>query len=155
MTTTEEFIENFLEHRSDYDPVKAREYYLRTRKLKGRAKGRAAAPGKKVRRVEEDGVPETSPSGAKLIDYDGRGAGRATYADGSTFDGAGWNSTGHKLNTRLQAAQEKIQAAKVKARKMPPERRKKYLARISELQKALNAAKNKAGNERRVGDARR
>lgn len=34
MTHVDDFIEDFLEHK--YDPVKAREYYLRTRKLKGR-----------------------------------------------------------------------------------------------------------------------
>lgn len=34
MTVVEEFVEEFLSH--EYDPVKAREYYLRTRKLKGR-----------------------------------------------------------------------------------------------------------------------
>lgn len=35
MTNVIEFVDNFLEH--EYDPVKARQYYLRTRKLKGRA----------------------------------------------------------------------------------------------------------------------
>lgn len=34
-----EFVETYLVH--EYDPVKAREYYLRTRKLKGRKKGQA------------------------------------------------------------------------------------------------------------------
>ncbi len=29
------FLEDYLQH-AEYDPVKAREYYLRTRKLKGR-----------------------------------------------------------------------------------------------------------------------
>jgi DNA polymerase III delta prime subunit len=36
MDPAEEFIANFLEHKRVYDPVKAREYYLRTRELKGR-----------------------------------------------------------------------------------------------------------------------
>lgn len=35
MTNPSEFIQNFLEHA--YDPVKAHEYYLRTRKLQGKA----------------------------------------------------------------------------------------------------------------------
>lgn len=39
MPSAEEFIDDFLKH--EYDPVKAREYYLRTRQLKGR---RAATP---------------------------------------------------------------------------------------------------------------
>lgn len=42
---SEEFLEDFLMHYNPgYDPAKAREYYLRTRKLKGRAKGEAAQP---------------------------------------------------------------------------------------------------------------
>lgn len=32
-------------HRADYDPAKAREYYLRTRKLKGRQPGVQRSPG--------------------------------------------------------------------------------------------------------------
>ena len=42
-TKAEEFLENFLQHK--YDPVKAREYYLRTRKLKGRRKAAAQPTG--------------------------------------------------------------------------------------------------------------
>lgn len=41
--TGREFVENFLMHR-EYDPVKAHEYYMRTRKLKGRKR---AAQGEK------------------------------------------------------------------------------------------------------------
>lgn len=37
MTDVKEFVEKFFKH--EYDPVKAREYYLRTRKLKGRGDG--------------------------------------------------------------------------------------------------------------------
>ncbi len=43
-------------------------------------------------RVEEDEVPWRSPSGARLIDYNGRRSGSAVYADGRTFDGRGWQS---------------------------------------------------------------
>lgn len=78
MTDTAEFIEDFLAHR--YDAEYAHEYYMRTRKLKGRP------------RVEEDEVPTRSPSGARLVDYDGTGQGRALYSDGSTYDGRGWNA---------------------------------------------------------------
>lgn len=39
------FIENFLEHRSDYNPQEAHDYYMRTRKLKGR-KAAASDPNK-------------------------------------------------------------------------------------------------------------
>lgn len=43
MIDTQELIDNFLEHAGAryYDPVKAREYYLKTRELKGRQSGSA------------------------------------------------------------------------------------------------------------------
>lgn len=44
MTDTTEFIEDFLQH--EYDPVKAHEYYMRTRKLKGRASATEKAGAK-------------------------------------------------------------------------------------------------------------
>ena len=40
----EAFIGNYLSHAGDYDPAKARDYYLRTRKLKGRKKGSVDVP---------------------------------------------------------------------------------------------------------------
>lgn len=44
MTDVSEFIEGVLEHRGAYDPVAAREYYLRTRKLKGKEAGGTDGP---------------------------------------------------------------------------------------------------------------
>lgn len=103
----------------EYDPVKAREYYLRTRKLKGRKVGSAAKPinpqsrigynGKPLKklgsRMEEDETPNTSPSGAKLVDYDGKGLGKATYSDGSVYDAAvGWKQGGRAAVTSAKAA---------------------------------------------------
>lgn len=37
MTEVDEFIGDFLEHKAEYDPRKAHEYYMRTRKLKGKS----------------------------------------------------------------------------------------------------------------------
>lgn len=50
MTDVLEFVEDFLQH--DYDPVKAREYYLRTRELKGRQKKAADAVVSKLAPVK-------------------------------------------------------------------------------------------------------
>lgn len=57
MVTPEEFVENFLAH--DYDPVKRRDYYLRTRDLKGR-ESRAVAPSPLVRSRSINSLPTNS-----------------------------------------------------------------------------------------------
>ena len=51
-------------------------------------------PGAK--HIEEDEVPATSPKGAKLVSFTraGGGAGMGIYADGSAYDGAGWQPVG-------------------------------------------------------------
>lgn len=157
MTDVDEFIENFFEtHGEDnilehaeikrrYDPVKARAYYLRTRKLKGRRK---AAP----KRVEEDEVPMNSPSGAKLVDYDGKGPGKATYSDGSTFDGNGWAKPASKAAgaskatraKRINNAQRKLSQARLRASRIKNARaRKLMLSRIAITEKRLKAAKGR------------
>ncbi len=74
MTDVGEFVENFLQH--EYDPVKAREYYLRTRELKGRQKKASdvvvsklapvkALPG--VKKVKINPLRRISASEQKLI----------------------------------------------------------------------------------------
>jgi len=183
----DDFIDDFLQHKSEYDPVKAREYYLRTRKLKGRdgaskdkiagayergtvadaqnrlnadlkktpskvnrkrrigeaeqklirakslasrikdptiradrladiakmqkkltaVKSRFGAAGKvaakpKKRRLMEDEVPMKSPSGSKLVDFDGPSA-SARYADGSVFDADGWKKPKKPSQNRSRA----------------------------------------------------
>ena len=125
MTEAKDFIESFLQHmlpsndggsgRSTYDPIKAHQYYMRTRHLKGRKKGKAqnanqndykytgkvdprayrTADGsplpKRGKRMEEDQTPAVSPNGAKLVSYDGKGLGKAVYSDGRVYDPkVGW-----------------------------------------------------------------
>lgn len=132
--------EHVLKH--EYDSAKAHAYYMRTRELTGRKKG--AAKPSTPKRLEEDEVPTTSPSGAKIIDYNGAGPGRATYADGSTYDGNGWNKTGHDRSTRIRAAQQVLMKAKNEAKNMTdPAMKATRLKRLAELQIALNAEKRK------------
>lgn len=132
--------EHVLKH--EYDSAKAHAYYMRTRELKGRKKGGTKPPTPK--RLEEDQVPEKSPTGAKIVDYNGAGPGRATYADGSTYDGNGWNKTGHDRSTRIHAAQQILMKAKNEAKKIKdPAMKTKRLQRLAELQIALNAEKRK------------
>lgn len=95
MTTVDKFIEDFLQH--EYDPVKAREYYLRTRKLKGRKPAKARPP------LNEDEIPPNTPSGAKLVDFKN---GVATYSDGTQVDNTGWVKPKSKAE-----AQAKVDAA--------------------------------------------
>lgn len=54
-----EFIDDFLAH--VYDPVKAREYYLRTRELKGRKKGSKEDPGGRVEIGKVGTAPKVAP----------------------------------------------------------------------------------------------
>lgn len=108
------FIEEFMKH--DYDPVKAHEYYLRTRELKGRKTTSKVDPranrkynGKPLNklgtRMEEDETPEVSPTGAKLVDYDGKGLGKATYADGHVYDAKiGWHRVSRESVNNAQAS---------------------------------------------------
>ncbi|CAB4193311.1 hypothetical protein UFOVP1246_77 [uncultured Caudovirales phage] len=66
---------------------------------RSQARGVASKPVARTQRrgavarvkLEEDEVPYTTRTGAKILDYDGTGSGSATYSDGSTFDGKGWS----------------------------------------------------------------
>lgn len=134
--------EHVLKH--EYDSAKAHAYYMRTRELTGRKKGTSKAKPPTPKRIEEDEVPEKSPTGAKIVDYNGAGPGRATYADGSTYDGNGWNKTGHDRSTRINAAQQVLMKAKNEAKKIKdPAMKATRLKRLAELQIALNAEKRK------------
>lgn len=145
----EEFVDEFVLAHA-YDPVKARAYYLRTRKLKGRRKA-AVQP----KRIHEDEAPAKSPTGAKMVDFDGKNGGRATYSDGSTFDGNGWNSGGSSPKLRLNVAQLKLDRAKRQVSKIKdPAFKKQRIQRLAQLQKELNRAKSRqqtrAGNRGRA-----
>jgi len=140
MRTVDEFLTDVLQH--EYDPVKAREYYLRTRKLKGR----------KRKRVEEDEVPMKSRTGAKLVDFDGANGGRAVYEDGSTYDGDGWDSDtkgkgrGLDRSERFSNVQKGIDSVRASVLKniKDPAKQKARLAQLDDLQRRTNAAKAKA-----------
>lgn len=152
MTDVDAFIEDFLSH--EYDPVKAREYYLRTRKLKGRgAPGSAVlkvTPSKPApKKIMEDEVPEASPSGAKLIDFDGSGSGRAIYSDGTVFDGNGWDkTTSPKL--RLEVARVKLERAKRQVEAIKdPQFKAERVQRLNQLEKQLVASTKLVRSRRR------
>lgn len=164
MTKADEVIKDFvLKHA--YDPVYAREYYLRNRKLKG---GKAAGvdpqsqitysgkpvqikPGKKT---HEDETPNVSPSGSKLVDFNAGpdGLGKAVYADGSVFTSSGWKKPASKAEGQLAAgaakrlndAQRKLSAARTQASKLEnPKDKKALLNRISAAEKKLSDAQKK------------
>jgi hypothetical protein len=173
MTEVEEFIEAFLEHadHSDYDPVKAREYYLRTRKLKGRKAAAPAAPKKVDRRstvdyygkplpklgkrFEEDQSPLSSPGGNTTVKtYDGgpHGLGRATYADGYTYDAkTGWSKPAAKAAPkaksstssatkarRVSNAESNLIRARTKANKIKdPQKKQQVLTKLHSMENRL------------------
>lgn len=146
MTNAEEFIENFLKHGLSPEDVKRynREYYLRNRKLKGRKISSATKAKAPRKMIQEDELPETSPSGAKLVDFDGKDGGRATYSDGSTFDGNGWNSDRSSPRVRLSVAQGKLNQAKSLVNKIQdPTFKAQRIQQLERLQQELDAAKRK------------
>ncbi len=120
MTDSNEFIENFLEHRSIYDPVKAREYYLRTRKLKGRI-----------------GVQKDAQAKA----YETHVVGNAQKKLNSDLKGAKV-----KMNParRIDAAEQKlIRAKSLAARVKDPVVKADMLAQISAMEKKLRGIKTR------------
>lgn len=150
-----DFIDDFLQH--EYDPAKAREYYLRTRKLKGRKNKRLHADhrskigynGKPLKprgqRIEEDETPETSPSGAKLVKYDGKGLGKATYSDGRVYDAVkGWTrrKSTASSGSRIKAAEQKLARATALANKVKdPKAKAAFLRRLSGTKTKIVKAK--------------
>lgn len=151
MTAADKVIEDFvLKHA--YDPVYAREYYLRTRKLKGENKAsgkehpqsKVSYSGKPVvvkpgKRIEEDETPNASPNGAKLVNYDGSGLGTATYEDGSVFTSSGWKlgDKGWSDKAREAALKARLENAKKNAEKVGGEKGKSLLGKLDALQNKL------------------
>lgn len=168
MNRVEQVIEDFLAHRSEYDPAKAREYYLRTRKLKGRKPG-AKVPTAKTT-LNEDEIPEKSPSGAKIVDFDGKNGGRATYSDGSVLTGAGWSKTNKagvsraratNANVRKQSsessrrrigqAEQKLIRAKTQANEIKnPTEKKRTLDFLNQLEDRLKQVKLNTRDQRQI-----
>ena len=66
MTNVGEFIEDFLEH--EYDPVKARAYYLRTRKLKGRKPGSVESEKRNAAAARSAQIQKLSQQRKKLAE---------------------------------------------------------------------------------------
>lgn len=149
----DEVLEDFLQHRGDYNPADAHAYYMRTRELKGRKKGttpptstalpktQAGYPGQPHKlgtRMEEDMSPLTSPGGAKLTAYDqgSHNLGRATYSDGHVYDAKlGWIKP-QASKAGFNAAQAKLDRVRQAVKKAPPQKR-------ATLQKRVDAAQNK------------
>ena len=156
MTDTGQFIEDFFEHAVVYDPVYAHDYYLRTRKLKGRLgskvnpKSTKTYDGKPLKklgtRMEEDQTPDMSRSGAKLIKYVGAGKGKAVYADGTTYDAVtGWNAKaqratgGGSKQTRVQVSRQKLARVRALANNVKdPQKKAALAARLKAYEAKLN-----------------
>lgn len=122
MDAAVDFVEEFLSHR--YDPQKAHEYYLRNRELTGRKPGAAAVvPPKSRKNIQEDTVPMKSPTGAKLVDFNGKNGGQAVYSDGHIFDSNGWHKPSSSSAGRSVADAAKKQNDAEKAKNFPRARR--------------------------------
>jgi len=118
MTDVGEFIDDFLQH--DYDPVKAREYYLRTRKLKGRAV-------KKVKQLAD-----------KAWETDKEYSAKVNKAAGQLNRDRALAKAARK--ERLAMQQRRIDQARAKARKVKdPKKRGLVERKLDALEKRLKS----------------
>jgi hypothetical protein len=143
-----ELPESLLTHNVPYDPVKAHEYYLRTRHLKGRKKGQAQAPvaseshpsytvklhNGKVIHLSEKQLAEQRAYAAKRVNEI-----KARLAE-----------LGSKLRKMMSEAKKKSSESKQKVEKKPTAAEKSKAARESkeyrQRHKAKLAAKRKTAH---------
>lgn len=149
MSQADDFIKEFLQLQHAYDPVYARQYYLRKRKLKGRKPG-----SKKI--LSEDEVPSKSPSGARLVDFNGKDGGKATYSDGSVLSVDGWTKpvSNSDKQTKVSSARRlnnaQLQISRIRSRinsVKDPVRKRDLLRRLSVAERRLSIIKKKLNNE--------
>lgn len=136
MLSAEEFI-NTLVHEAEYDPAKRREYYLRTRELKGRA------PGAIKTAVPRPGG--TTPPPKKAVP---KPAVKSKYAEVE----ARVEALKARLETLRKALRELVEQAQQRAGKDPkdtkkPGEAKKPDKQPEKLTPAQQAAKEKADKE--------
>lgn len=97
---------------------------------------KVAFSGKSVKlkpgqRMEEDETPVTSPRGAKLVDYDGKGLGTAKYADGSVYTSSGWAGTNASRSRRASEAESRLIRNRTRANKIKdPKKKAAALAKL-------------------------
>lgn len=122
MMDIDRFVDDFLQHRSTYDPVKAREYYLRTRKLKGKA---SKADQEKA---------------AEYEDY------QKTDAELRVNKGLAGKKVVLNKKRRIGAAEQKLIRAKSIAKQIKdPLVRADALKKVASAEKKLNSVKKKSG----------
>lgn len=95
-------------------------------------------------RMEEDETPLASPSGSKLVDYNGKGLGKATYADGSVYTSSGWRKGGASRSRRASEAESRLIRNRTQANKIKdPKKKAAALAKLraseAKLRKILDA----------------
>lgn len=119
MTDVGEFIDDFLQH--DYDPVKRREYYLRTRKLVGRGV-------KKAKKVADNAWETDKEYNAKVNKAAGALARERAQAKAARRE-------------RVAMQQRRLDQARAKARKLKdPTKRRKAESKLDSLQRRLKKA---------------
>lgn len=94
---------------------------------------------KRGKRMEEDETPVKSPSGAKLVDYDGKGLGKATYADGLVYTSSGWSKARQVGQQESPLIRARTKANKIK----DPKKKAQALSKIRALENRLKDIHNK------------
>lgn len=92
-------------------------------------------------KLQEDEVPEKAPSGARIVDYDGR-TGAATYADGSRIDADGWRDD--------KVSDEEVVQLRVRRTES---RRRAGMAPLPEDTEAIREAERRANRKSHIGGA--
>lgn len=120
MTELDDVMEGLaLEH--GYDPAKAREYYLRTRKLKGRLV-------KSAKGID-------NPFKSRTIDRSG-----PVFQQGKGVVKS--KALAAEREERVAMAQRKLDQARSQAKKLPPAKRSAVEKKIAALEKKLNKVRN-------------
>lgn len=125
-----------------YDPVKAHQYYLRTRKLKGRRKGRAETP---VGRVVKTAL--TSPAGKKPVSNNPQ-LQRQRQQAAARVDTLRKKLS--ELNTRLKEKMAEARETERKEKKGPSSSEKREAAERSKDWRAKNQQKVKQQEKQRA-----
>lgn len=137
MTDVGEFIDDILQH--DYDPVKAREYYLRTRKLKGRATKKVKQLADKAWETDKEYNAKVNKAAGALVRDRAKARAAAKVA----------------RQERLVMQQRRLDQAKAKAKKIKDAKKRRSVeGKLNALQGKLKKALLPGGIKVRKAKAR-
>lgn len=164
------FIDDFLAH--DYDPFKAHEYYIRTRKLVGRGvkkaknidnpfKNRSLVPQKRISDLSGNRDIRDAKIRNNQVQESNRDANRANSnsqaerTDLKSLKSRQKNALGpsQARADRLEEQQLKATALRKRLKDLPPEKRKKAEINLNGIERKLNRARSLVSNAKKNVDS--